>query len=77
MRNTKKRMTIIRLANFVAVGAAVDGLITDKELDELWNKKYSEIIKEGREAGLLPEDATIGQMFELLDKELQKSSKLQ
>ena len=77
MRNTKKRMTIIRLANFVAVGVAVDGLITDKELDELWNKKYSEIMKEGREAGLLPEDATIGQMFELLDKELQKSSKLQ
>ena len=72
MRNTKKRMTIIRLANVVAVGVGVDGLITDKELDELWNKKYSEIMKEGREANLLTEDTTIGQMFELLDKELQK-----
>ena len=77
MRNTKKRMTIMRLANVVAVGVGVDGLITDKELDELWNKKYSEIMKEGREANLLPEDATIGQMFELLDKELQKAVKLQ
>ena len=76
MRNTKKRMTIIRLANVVAVGVGVDGLITDKELDELWNKKYSEIMKEGHEANLLPEDATIGQMFELLDKELQKAVKL-
>ena len=76
MRNTKKRMTIMRLANVVAVGVGVDGLITDKELDELWNKKYSEIMKEGREANLLTEDTTIGQMFELLDKEFQKAVKL-
>lgn len=73
MRNTKKRMTIIRLANFVAVGAGIDGLITDKELDELWNKKYSELVKEVHESNQLPEDATIGQMFALFDKELQKA----
>lgn len=76
MRNTKKRMTIMRLANVVAVGVGVDGLITDKELDEFWNKKYSEIMNEGREANLLTEDTTIGQMFELLDKEFQKVVKL-
>lgn len=77
MRNTKKRMTIIRLANVIALGVGLDGLITDKELDEFWNKKYSEIMEEERKANRLPEDATIGQMFELLDKEFPKAFNLQ
>lgn len=70
MRNTRKRMTIMNVANILSFGVGVDGLISDKEIDELWNSRIDEIMKEGRESNEIPENATIGELFEKFAKML-------
>lgn len=70
MRNTRKRMTIMNVANILAFGVGVDGLISDKEIDELWNSRIDEIMKKGQESNEIPENATIGELFESFAKML-------